>query len=29
MSAGQSIRFCKSRDGVRIAYSITGRGAPW
>ena len=28
MSLAQRIRFCNSRDGVRIAYSIVGRGAP-
>lgn len=28
MGATQRIRFCNSRDGVRIAYSVTGRGLP-
>ena len=28
MSVAQRIRFCNSRDGVRVAYSIVGRGAP-
>lgn len=26
--AGQQIRFCKSRDGTRIAYAISGSGPP-
>ena len=28
MSTAQRIRFCNSRDGVRIAYSVVGRGTP-
>ncbi len=28
MSLAQHIRFCNSRDGVRIAYSVVGRGTP-
>ena len=28
MARHPPIRFCKSRDGVRIAYSIAGRGTP-
>ena len=28
MGGAQRIRFCNSRDGVRIAYSVTGRGPP-
>jgi len=28
MSLAQRIRFCESRDGVRIAYSVVGRGPP-
>jgi pimeloyl-ACP methyl ester carboxylesterase/DNA-binding CsgD family transcriptional regulator len=26
--AGQQIRFCKSRDGTRIAYAVSGSGPP-
>lgn len=28
MTASQRVRFCFSRDGVRIAYAVTGRGNP-
>ena len=28
MTFHQRIRFCNSRDGVRIAFSVVGRGTP-